>query len=90
MEVVRGRLIFKSFKTLVSELIYYTRGKNYYSLIVDFSNQIYERNFYASREVLKEIKRRVFCDSETNYGLHETLGKLEQKLSNKLDRLYIG
>ena len=90
MEVVRGRFIFKSFKTLVSELIFYTRGKNYYDLVVDLSNQIYEKNYYASREILKEIKRRLFCDSESNYGIHETIGKLEQKLSNKLDRLYVG
>lgn len=90
MEVVRGRFIFTSFKKLVNDLIFYSRGKNYYDLIVDFSNQMYERNFYASREILKEIKRRVLCDSEVGYGIHETLGKLEQKLSNKLDRLYIG
>ena len=87
MDVVRGRFIFKSFKTLVSELIVNTRGKSYYDLVVDFSNQIYEKNYYASREFIKELKRRLFCDCESNYGIHETIGKLEQKLSNKLDKL---
>lgn len=89
MAIVTGRMIFKTFKTLSCELLVECRGRQYYDLAVDLSNQIYDKNWYACREIIKEIKRRMFCDSESNYGIHEVIGKLEQKLSNKLDRVYI-
>ena len=42
------------------------------------------------REALKEFKNQLYHDTNCDYSIHEIVGKLEQKLKNKLDKVYIG
>lgn len=67
-----------------------TIKKGYHFLAIKVANLAHDKQWYAMREALKEFKNQLYHDTNCDYGIHEIVGKLEQKLKNKLDKVYIG
>ena len=90
MYVASGRLIFKTFRALADELLQASNNKGYHITAIKVANLAYDKQWYAMREALKEFKNQLYHDTNCDYSIHEIVGKLEQKLKNKLDKVYIG